>query len=55
MYAGIFTTFTEVLSGPVTFLASKLLIILLIWSTVAGLIFTTAVVGNIFLKLMMLE
>ena len=38
MYADIFTTFSGILSGPVPFLASKLLISF-IWTTVVALIF----------------
>ena len=42
------TTFTGILSIPVAFLASKLLITLFIWSTIAALKFTPAVAGNNF-------
>ena len=54
MFADIFTTFTEMLSGPVAFLVSKLLINLFIWSTIVALIFSSAVGGNSFLILIML-
>ena len=39
MYADIFTTFSGILSGPVPFLTSKLLIISFIWTIVVALIF----------------
>ena len=54
MYPDIFKTFSEILSGPVAFLASKLLIILYIWLTGAALISSSAVAGNLFLILIML-
>ena len=54
MEADIFTTLTGILSGPFTFLASKLLVILSIWSTVAALIFSSAAGRNSFLILIML-
>ena len=43
MYADICTTFIGILSGPVAFLASKLLSILFTKSTVAGLTFSSGV------------
>ena len=46
MFAGIFTTFTGTFTGPVAFLAFKL--ILFFWLTVAALIFSSAVAGDSF-------
>ena len=43
-----FTIFTGIYSDPVAFLASKLLIMLFTWSTVAALVSSSAVAGNSF-------
>ena len=49
MYADIFTTCTGIVSGPLAFLASKLQIILFIWSTLAASIFNSVAAENSYL------
>ena len=52
MLANIFKTFTGILPGPA---ASKLFISLFVFSTVAALIFSSVVAGNLLFIIIMFE